>query len=306
MKENKTSNNYIYVILAFTTIFWAGAFIAGKFSLEEIPAFSVAFFRFLFASIIIAPIMIYREKNKSLLKLNDLYTVVFLGFIGMFGYHTLFFTALKYTSSINSSLIASTNPIWVNILSVAILGSKIGYKKAGAICLSFIGVILTISNGDISIFFRSGLNKGDFFMMIGIFCWAIYTVLSKKVMNRYSPLIITTYSFITATVLLFPFFLSDYSKGYLNNITYKGWISVLYMAIFPSVIGYLVWQIGIQKIGAAKTSLFANLVPIFSIILSIIFLNESFSLFKFFTSVLIIVGVFLNTINKDKEFKTTG
>ena len=82
---------------------------------------------------------------------------------------------------------------------------------------------------------------------------------------------------------------------YLPEVTWKGWSSVLYMAIFPSVIGYLVQQMAIKEIGASRTAAFVNLVPGFSIILSGIILGEEITMFKLLSGAIIISGVYLNT-----------
>ncbi|MGG7060351.1 DMT family transporter, partial [Clostridium tertium] len=97
-------------MMLFATIFWAGAFIAGKFSIGEFPVFSLVFFRFLIATIIIFIILIKTEENWKITK-QDLKTFLTLGVVGMVGYHVFFFLSLKYTTATNSSLIGATNPI---------------------------------------------------------------------------------------------------------------------------------------------------------------------------------------------------
>lgn len=296
MKDEKN----IYMAMVLCTSFWAGAFIAGKIGVEEFPPFSLAFFRFLIATVIIFPIMIKYEEKNWRLKKSDWPIIIALGMIGMFGYHALFFTALKYTTAINSSMIGATNPIITSILASLIIGEKLGIKRLGAVLLAFFGVLLTVSNGQLDVIKNINFNIGDIIMLCAVVCWAIYGVISKKVMPRYSPLIITSYSFLVCLIALVPFTLMERPMTYLPYVTWKGWISVVYMAIFASVIGYLVQQISNKAIGPSRTMAFINLVPVFSIILSALILKEEVTLIKILSAAIIICGVYINSKLKVK------
>lgn len=297
---NLKKEKNIYFLMILCSLFWAGAFIAGKIGVNEFPPFSLAFFRFLFATIIIFPIMIRYEDKDWRLKKSDFPVIFSLGIIGMFGYHALFFIALKYTTAINSSMIAGTNPMITSILASLLIGEGLGLKRLGAILIAFSGVILTISNGQIEAIKNISFNIGDIIMLCAVVCWAVYSVISKKVMPKYSPLIITSYSFLVCLLALIPFALFEKPLTYLPNITWRGWVSVLYMSVFASVIGYLVQQISIKAIGPSKTSVFINLVPVFSILLSSVILNEKVTLIKVTSAIIIITGVYLNSKLKIK------
>lgn len=284
-------------MMLFATIFWAGAFIAGKFSIGEFPVFSLVFFRFLIATIIIFIILIKTEENWKITK-QDLKTFLTLGVVGMVGYHVFFFLSLKYTTATNSSLIGATNPIVTTILACIFLKDKITYKNILGILISLFGVILITTNGNISVLFNMKFNIGDILMMVAVLCWATYGVLSKKVLEVYSPIKITSYAFLTCVIILIPLVILEKPWVYMPNTTFNGWMSVIYMAIFPSVGGYLIQQISIKKIGPTKTSLFINLVPVFSMILAFCILGESISIIKIIAGILIICGICTNLIVK--------
>lgn len=284
-------------MMLFATIFWAGAFIAGKFSIGEFPVFSLVFFRFLIATIIIFMILIKTEENWKINK-QDLKTFLVLGIVGMVGYHVFFFLSLKYTSATNSSLIGATNPIVTTMLACIFLKDKITYKNILGILISLFGVILITTNGNISVLFNMKFNIGDILMMVAVLCWATYGVLSKKVLEVYSPIKITSYAFLTCVIILIPLVILEKPWVYMPNTTFNGWMSVIYMAIFPSVGGYLIQQMSIKKIGPTKTSLFINLVPVFSMILAFCILGESISIIKIIAGILIICGICTNLIVK--------
>jgi len=295
---NFKNEKVIYALMVLSTIFWSGAFIAAKFSAKDFPTFTLTFLRFSIATTIIFLIMLKYEDNWKI-KLNDVPTFLVLGIVGMFGYHVLFFTSLKYTTAINSSLIAATNPLITAVLASLFLGDKLDIKKIGAICLSLIGVLLTITGGDFKAVAKVGFNTGDLFMLAAVSAWAVYSIISKKAAPKYSPLVLTAYSFLACTIVLIPFVIMEHPVSYIKNATATGWIAVIYMAVFPSVVGYLVQQMSFKTIGPRRTSIFTNLVPVFSIILSILILNETINPFKIFSSVLIIAGVYLTTRQKN-------
>ena len=287
--------NKTYLLMTLGAFFWTGAFIAGKIGVNEFSPISITFFRFFFASIIMFFVMIKYEKKDWRLKKNDILVMLSLGLIGMVGYHILFFTALKYTLASKASMLAATNPLLTTILASIFLDEKIGVKRVGAIVLALTGVILTISDWNLEMFSTFKFNIGDIIMLLAVSCWAVYSIISKKVMPRYSPLILTTYSFIICTIVLFPFVIKEGLIEVVSNPSVKGWTSVIYMSVFPTVIGYLIQQVSIQRIGASRTAIFINLVPVFSIILSFIILKETVAPLNLVSSGMIIVAVYLNS-----------
>ena len=110
-----------------------------------------------------------------------------------------------------------------------------------------------------------------------------------------SPLMVTAYTFLICVVISIPFVLWEKPATFLRSATASGWLSILYMSVFASVLGYLIQMIAIQRIGAPRTATFINLVPIFTIIQSVIILGESITLFKLFGGAIVIFGVYLAT-----------
>jgi drug/metabolite transporter (DMT)-like permease len=287
------SDKKIYFLMTLCTVFWAGAFIAAKLSAPFIPAFTLTFLRFSIASVILYFIVIKKENGLYKLKSSDIPVFLFTGVIGMFGYHVLFFTAIKYTTAITSSIIGASNPIITALLAIIFLRDNFTPKRIIGILLSFVGVFLTITEGSMVLIKSMAFNKGDIIMLIAVFMWAVYSIYSKKVSVRYTPLVLTFYSFVFCSVFLIPFVIYENPVSFIGKVPYYSYIAVLYMSIFPSVIGYLVQQIAIKQIGPSRTSIFINLVPIFSIVLSVLLLGESISVIKVFTTLLIIIGVYI-------------
>lgn len=293
----------IYILMVCSAVFWAGAFIAGKYTVPYIPTFTLTFLRFFYASIILFAVMKRMSVDLRPGK-GKLPIFLFTGIVGMFGYHVLFFTSLKYTTAINSSIIGATNPIVTIVLAFLFLKSSLGIKQLFGVILSFIGVLLTISGADPEVLRHFHFNAGDLWMLGAVIAWAAYGVFSKSKGKDITPILLTFYSFLVCTILLIPFVLYEKPWEFLFSIPVSAHLAVLYMSIFPSVIGYLVQQMAIKEIGPGRASIFINLVPVFSIILAVLILGESIEPVKLLTAALIIAGVYI--CQQSREEKNNG
>lgn len=281
--------------MALAAFCWSGAFIAGKFAVPYIPTFSLTFGRFVVATVAMALIKGYMERRnpeeKYVFQKKDMGKFLFTGIVGMVGYHIFFFLSLKYTTAINSSIIGATNPVVTVLIALVFLKQGIPLKQVLGIVLSLMGVVLTITAGDLTVLTSFGLNKGDMIMCLAVVLWAAYGVYSKSRCAGISPVAITYYSFLVCTVALIPFVIMEKPWEFLPAVPAEAYAAVVFMALFPSCFSYLVQQIAIKEIGPARTSVFINLVPIFSFVLATLILGEELQLIKVFTAALIIVGV---------------
>lgn len=286
-----SGNNWkIYLGMVFTALFWAGAFIAGKYSTPYIAPFTVTFLRFLLATIILFGVTRVQKVSLKTEK-SKLPIFLFTGIVGMFGYHVFFFESLRFTTAINSSIIAAFLPALTVLLTVLFLRQKVSGLEIFGIALSLAGVLLTLTGASLQALGEISFNIGDLLMVIAIVCFAIYGVFCKRYGTGIPPIVLTFYSFLVCVVFLVPFVLSEKPWTFLGSIPLSAWAAVVYMSVFPSVIGYLTQQIAIQRIGPGPTSLFNNLTPLFSMVLSALLLGDSPQLIQLFTAALIIIGV---------------
>lgn len=299
MKNNKINKNYIFMTLS--AFFWSGAFIAGKYNSNSISPFMLTFLRFLFASLIMVVIVINTEKKENwLLKGKDLIPPAAGGLIGIVGYHLLFFYALKYSTATTVSLLAAVNPLISSILAVIFVKESLTKKQIGIFILALFGVVMILMDGDINVLLTMSFNKGDLLMLLAVICWCIYMIIVKKYQGTCSTVVFSTYNFIFCVIYLLPYILIN-EISYIQNISFTGWASILYMAVFSTVIGYVIQNKSIREIGVSKTSLFINLVPVFSMILAVLMLNEKISTVKIISAILIICAVYANSKIKTKK-----
>lgn len=286
------TNKKIYIFMVCSTLFWSGAFIAGKYTVPYIPTFTLTFLRFFFATIILYFVM-KRMKEPYKLTKDHIPIFLFTGMIGMFGYHVLFFTALKYTTAINSSIIAATNPIVTVLLALLFLKNKLTRKQLAGVMISFVGVFLTITGAKIDVIKSLSFNVGDIWMLAAVVAWSAYAIFCRSKGKEIPSISLTYYSFLVCTIILIPFTIYERPWTFLLTVPMTAYAAVLYMSIFPSVIGYLVQQMAIKEIGPSKAAIFINLVPVFSILLAVMILGETFAPIKLLTAGLIIIGVLI-------------
>jgi drug/metabolite transporter (DMT)-like permease len=284
MKKNQ-------IIMLLAVLFWSGAFIAGKYTANIIDPITVTFLRFLIASVILTSYIKMRKIEWPINRTLIIHSLI-LAIVGMIGYHIFFYKALELTTAIHASLIASTNPFFTYVLSIIFLKSQVKGKKFFYIMMAMMGVGLIVVDWQPSLIFSGGINPGDLIMFVGVFAWASYSILVKRYISIYNPMILTTSVFVTTTILLAPF--ADYSKV-LNLFSYplNVVMGVFYMGIFPTVFGYMIQQYSIKEIGPEKTNIFINLVPVFTVVLSVVILGENLNILNMIAGAIVVSGVYL-------------
>lgn len=303
-KNGIMSNRSVYISMIITALFWSGAFIAGKMAAFVFYPLTLTFFRFLFALPFIFLLLWVKERQHLIPEKEQIIPLIILGTVGTLGYHFFFFLALRYTSAINSALIGATNPMLTTLLAVLFFKERITVLRAVGVGVSLFGVFCVITSLDPAVLAEMQLNKGDLFMVTGVFCFSVYALLSRKYMIKYrmSPLTVTAYTFLVCTILSFLLGIMIEKPFLVAAIQPKVWLEILYMAILASVVGYYFQLNAIHKIGAPRTAMFINLVPVFTIILASTILHEEVNFYKVFGALLIIGGVYLATKPEKKYF----
>lgn len=290
------STRTVYISMIVTACFWSGAFIAGKMAAAIFMPFTLTFFRFLFALPFIFLLLRLKEPEKFFPGREQIVPLIILGVIGTLGYHFFFFLALRHTTAINSSLIGATNPMVTTVLAVIFFKEKITLVRMTGVVVSLLGVFSVITNLDPKIVSSLVFNQGDFLMAAGVLCFSTYALLSRKYMLKYkiSPLSVTAYTFLVCTILSLLLGTSlERPLGAVLQAPLQVWLEILYMSVLASVVGYYLQLNAIHKIGAPKTAMFINLVPVFTILLASAILGEEISLLKIFGAMLILFGVYL-------------
>lgn len=288
-----------YFLITLCVLFWSVNFVIGRFIKDDITPLELAFFRWFFVFLMIAPILIIRHKNILHSLKQNFKILTILSILGITAFNTLLYFGLTDTTATNALIINSTVPILVLFMSYFILNQKINLYQTIGIILSTLGVLFLILKADISNIFILKFNQGDIFVVISSISWAMYSVLIKfkpKDLNdfEYFATIVTI-----GFILLLPFYLyQGYSIQKELKVLKNNYLIFLYVSIFASITSYYLWHYGIDKIGASKTAQFTHLMPIFGIILASIFLKETLETYHLLGAILIAFGIYLSLFYK--------
>ena len=283
----------IYVKLLLTTLFWGGTFVAGRLVAQNVGPFSISFLRFAIASVLLLVLTRKIEGRLPRLKTFQFLHVILLGLIGIAAYNVMFYKGLKIIEASRASLIIATCPIFITIGSVLFLKEKITRLNVLGIVLSVCGAIIVVSKGDIRRIVDEGLGRGELFIFGCVLCWMTYSLIGKTVMKNLSPLASVSYSAVIGALVLF---IPACFEGLIRNIPNQfamDWLCISYLGIFGTVIGFVWYYQGVERLGPTKAGLFINFVPIFAILSAFFILHEPITLSLAVGAVLVISGVYL-------------
>ena len=291
----KEKNDLAYVLLILTTLFWSGNFIVGKAaSTYEIPPFSLNFYRWLFAGLILLPFTfneIFKKKNYIL---DNIGLFIILGITGITIFNSTVYYSLYYMQVISGVLMISTIPVWIMFIS-SILGiEKTNKFQIYGVILSLLGVLSIITKSDLEVIKSLDFNRGDLIMAMGMIAWALYSALLKKKIYEISQIALLEVVIITGLVFLIPIYVLEINLG--NKIILgKPFILTLsYVVIFPGLASFFFWIKGVGIVGANRAGVFLHLMPVFGSIMAIIFFDEKFMIYHLLGAIFIIAGITLS------------
>ena len=294
------NNNYkAYILLTLTALFWSGNFIVGKAaSIYEIPPFSLNFYRWLFAFIILFPFT-YKEiiANKNYV-LENLGFFIILGITSITIFNSIVYYSLYHTQVISGVLMISTIPVWIMFIASLLKIEKTNIFQIIGVILSLTGVVCIITKADFELIRNMDFNKGDLSMVVAMFSWAIYSALLRKKTYKISQIALLEVIIICGFVFLIPVYFIEMSLGYKIILEIPFILTLSYVVLFPGIIAFLFWIKGIAFIGANRAGVFLHLMPIFGAIMAIAIFKEKFMLYHFLGAVFIIVGIILSNRKK--------
>ena len=293
--ETSKRNSYTGIALALlTVIVWAGNFIIARGVYKQIPPVSLAFYRWSLASVIIF-FLGYRRfiAEKSFVIANRKYMLA-AALLGITLFNTFIYVAGHTTSAINLALIGTTAaPIFVTVLSAVFLKERITPLRFTGLLLCIAGVAVLISKGSIATLIAFRFSAGDVWTLLSALVFSVYTILVKRKPATISPITFLFTVFIAGTLLLLPFFIIE--KMVMPAVTWNTnlLISILYLGVGASVIGFLCWNAAIARIGSVRTALFGNLIPLIAAMEAVWLLGETITTMHIISGALVIGGLLL-------------
>lgn len=292
-KQDKTKWSSMYVWMLLVPLFWGGSFATAKHVVTEIPPLVAATIRFGMAGIILALIVtIQAEWNMGALKVRWK-GLLFVSFTGIFGYNALFFAGLHDTSVINGSLIIATMPVFTALGSVLFLKESWSGRTGIGLLLTSIGVLIVITEGSLDALLFLSLNIGDLMFVAALICGVLYGLAGKAVMKEVSPLFTTALTTLFGSIFLA--ISSSFEGGWerVPQMSWQGWQEMLYMVVCGTLVGYIIFNKGVEQIGAMKASMYLNLVPIVATLASVALYGSTVSWQQLLGMIIVLSGLFI-------------
>ena len=289
----------IYASLVVTMLFWGGTFIAGRILADSMPPADAAFIRFALAALFMAVITRLIDGKLALPPKNQVIRLLLLGFTGVFCYNICFFSGLAYIEAGRASLIIALNPIAIAVGAILLLGERLSLLQTAGLVISLIGAVFVISNGHPSVLLSGGFGFGEAAIIGCVVSWAAYSLIGRSVLRDMSPLSAVFYSALFGAAMLFLVTLRDWTLGGMFNYSAAAWLSLVFLGLLGTAAGFSLYYYAIRTIGAARSSVFINLVPLFSIVLAWLILGETIKGSVLVGGIILLTGVYLT--NKQKR-----
>jgi drug/metabolite transporter (DMT)-like permease len=283
-------------LLAANIIYGVNYSIAKSVMPDTIKPFALVSVRTVFAAMLFWTTSLFLPKETVSRK--ELLYLFGCSFFGMVINQTLFLLGLSYTSPVNSSIIVSTNPIFAFIFAALILKENFTFLKGAGMAIGLAGVLLLIlQNGTPDI--GSTTFLGDVFTLVNTMSWAFYTVIIKRMVEKYHPVTVMKWTFLFAMLTTVPLGYSEWSTMDWTAISPKGWLGIGFIVVFATYIGYLLISFGLRRLSPTIVSTYTYINPVIAAYLASIMGQDRINVVMVISAMLIFTGVFVVSLQKN-------
>lgn len=263
------------VELLLVVLLWAFNLTVVKVALREMEPLAFNMVRFACAGILLLALTLALEGSIRVRR-EDWLRIALLGAVGHTLYQIAFVHGLALTTASSTALIFGTTPVVVAILSRIAGHERVGLASAAGAALAFYGVYLIAARGGGEPPSANPGAKvvGDLLVMGAVLCWSFYTVMSRDLLERYSPLRITTVTLLIGAALMAPAAAPELARQRWGSIGWLTWAGLGYSFVFALALSYVLWYRSVQRVGNLRTAVYSNLVPVFGTAFGIALLGE--------------------------------
>jgi len=284
----------IYLLLLLTIVLWGGSPVAGKLVVRELPPVTVGVLRYGAASLILFALFGRRLPAWREIARRERWLLVSVGVLGTFLNHLAFYGGLVLAPASHGAILSpTTSPIWIMLLAARFGGEKITRAQIVGIAHCVVGVVLVASPSISAVAVTGRVLLGDALLLLSGLAWGAYSFLTKVAMRRLSAMATLAYGMVIGSVLLVPVALLERPWVSLAGASLEAWGSLLYVTVAATLLAAFWWSLAIQHMGAARTSVFGNLTPVFGVLLSWGVLGERLTPLQLFGGILTLIGVWV-------------
>ena len=284
-----------YLLLTLTSLFWSLNWVIGRAVVGEVSPVALAYWRWVLAVLFMLPFAIpeIRRSWRDIWKHRAV--IVLLGIIGT-GFHNMIsYIGLNYTTATNGVMLNSAIPVMIIVLGALFFGQRIGGLQITGVMISLAGVFTILSKGHPESLATFRFNIGDLIVLASMLLWALYTLALKWRPQGIPPIAFLCVCGMVGVVAMSPVYAWDISTGATIKWSPQVVGAFLYLGLFPSFIGYIFWNRGVEQVGPNVSGLFVHLMPVFGSLLAWLFLDERLYWFHLAGMALILAGIYLST-----------
>jgi drug/metabolite transporter (DMT)-like permease len=221
-----------------------------------------------------------------------------LGIVGQCLYQYCFVAGLSQTSVANSALLIAVTPVLIALTTASFGQERVGWLHWAGVALSLTGIYIVVGQGA---HIGGSSLRGDLTMSVAVLCWTIYTLGSRPLMRRHSPVGVTGLSMLIGSVLYVPGVWGHLRAVRFAAVSPVTWFTIVYSALFALCIAYTIWYAAVREIGSARTSIYSNVVPVVAMVTAVVFLGEALAVRKLVGAAAVLVGVVLTRLGEARR-----
>jgi drug/metabolite transporter (DMT)-like permease len=284
-----------YLLLALTSLFWAGNWIVGRALREAMPPVALNTGRWAGACLILAPFVLPRLKGRWGSVRRHWRILALLGGLGAALFQCLVYLGLEETNAVNAVLMNSSVPLFIILCSWALEGETPTARQLAGLAVSTFGILVIMSRGAPQHLLAFDINRGDLIILAAMPAWGIYSVALKRRPKDLAGIELVFVLALFGLLCLMPFLALELAFVRLPVLSLASAGGILYVALFASVLGYVCWNAGVAAIGANRAGFTIHLLPAFGTVLAILLLGEEAHPFHLVGIATILAGVALAT-----------
>lgn len=293
MLEAKKPLISAYIKLFTAIVVWGVSFIATKIALQDISPVTVVWLRFLIG-IIILGVFANTRNELRIPTIKDGMELAYLGFLGIALHQWLQSSGLVTSEASTTAWLVSTTPVFMALLGWMFFKEKLSWQIIGGILLATIGVLLVVTKGDVASIVTGNFGSpGDVLIIISAPNWALFSVMSRPILNRFSALKVTFYVLLFGWLMTSVQFIIGKHWVEIPQLSSAGWVSIIFLGIFCSALAYIFYNDGIKAFTSTQVGVFLYLEPVVATIVAAIVLSERVVLASLAGGAFIVLGVWL-------------
>lgn len=280
-----------HVLMAQAALIFALNYVIGRWAAGEVAPYTLGFTRWTVGALVLLPFTWHLIRRDRALLRGHWKLLCLLGFLMPLMGAGITYVALNYTTAINGGVIQTSLPVLILLLAWIILRERTTGLQIFGVVLAVVGLLYMISRGDPAVLLGLDFNRGDAVLLLCNLCLAGYGVAARLMPREVHTLTLLTMVCAVGAAFHVPFFAVELIEEGLPPASTRAIVSLLFVALFPSVVAILGWNVAIARLGPSRAGFYMYLVPVFSAAIAVPFLGETLNVYHLIGAALIIGGV---------------